>query len=258
MTGWQFAAFLLCVVVASCTQAITGFAMALVLLGLTGLFDLAPLPDAANVATVLSLASAVVALRTGDKRVVDLPMLRATATGTVFGVAAGVALLAWLSGSVVVVLRLLLGLTIVACAIVVLMRTAPLPQRSSRLSFGLFGLLSGTLGGLFSASGPPLVYHYYRQPVALESVRDTLVAALAVSAFLRLGLIVASGQFTLASLRLCAVAVPMAMLITWLLRRYPPPLSRVVVLRLVCGLLVLTGIGLAGPAVHAIAARMAA
>lgn len=258
MTHWHLAGFLLCVVVASCTQAITGFAMALVLLGLTGLFDLAPLPDAANVATVLSLASAAVALRTGDKRTVDAPMLRATAAGTVVGVAAGVALLAWLSGSVVAVLRLLLGLTIVACALVVLLRTHPRPQRSSPRSFSLFGLLSGVLGGLFSASGPPLVYHYYRQPIGLESVRDTLVSALAVSAFLRLGLIVATGQFTLLSLRLCVIAVPMAMAFTWLLRRYPPPLSRQAVLRLVCGLLVLTGVGLIGPAVHAIAARMAA
>ena len=160
MTAWQVAGFLGCVVVASCTQAITGFAMALVLLGLTGLFELVPLPDAANVATILSLTSALVALRGPARRGVDGTMLRATGSGSVVGVALGVALLGWLSGSVLAGLRLLLGLTIIACAIVVLLRRRPLPQRSSRLSFGAFVVLSGVLSGLFSASGPPLGYQF--------------------------------------------------------------------------------------------------
>ena len=73
MTGWQLAGFLLCVALASCAQSVTGFALALILLGLTSLFELAPLPDVANVATVLSLASAVVALR-GARRSLDRPI----------------------------------------------------------------------------------------------------------------------------------------------------------------------------------------
>lgn len=67
MTVWEIAGFLACVVVATCAQSITGFALALILLGLTSLFHLASLPDVANVATVLSLASAVVALRGAHK-----------------------------------------------------------------------------------------------------------------------------------------------------------------------------------------------
>ena len=43
MTAWQFVAFLACVALASSLQNITGFALALILLGLTGLFNLAPL-----------------------------------------------------------------------------------------------------------------------------------------------------------------------------------------------------------------------
>jgi uncharacterized protein len=253
MTAAQIAAFLACVAVASCTQAITGFAIALVLLGLTGLFQLAPLPDAANVATVLSLASAAIALRS-PRRLVDWRALRATVTGTVVGVPLGLTLLGWLHANVVMVLRLLLGLVVIACAIVVLVRSKPLAQRSRPASFAAIGVLSGMLGGLFSASGPPLVYQFYRQPMDVDTVRDTLVAVLASGSALRLAMVVGSGHFTQRSLGLSALAVPLAMAITWWLRRHPPPWPREVVLKIVCALLVVTGVGLLGPALAALRA----
>lgn len=252
MTAWQLCAFLLCVAVATCAQSITGFAMALVLLGLCGLLDVAPLAEVANVATVLSLVSAAVALR-GSRRAIDWPMLRMTGSGSLIGVALGVFLLAWLQSNVVVVLRLLLGLTVVACALVVLLRAEPLPHRSPGWTFSLFGALSGVLGGLFSASGPPLVYQFYRQPLALEKLRDTLVAALAVSSALRLSMVVASGQFSARALGLCALATPLAAGMTWWMRRHPPPWPRRAVLVLVCALLLATGAGLIVPSVRALA-----
>jgi len=237
--------------VAAAAQGLTGFAQALILLGLVGLFDLAPLPDVANVATVLSLASAAVALR-GPHQSVDWPALRATAVGTVIGVPAGVALLAWLDANVVMALRLLLGIVVIACAVVVLRRAAPLAQRSSKASFGAIGVLSGLLGGLFSASGPPLVWQFYRQPMVLEAVRDTLVATLAAGALLRLAMVTGSGRFTLRSLALTALAVPLSMAITWWMRARPPAWSRATVLKWVCALLVVTGLGLVLPAAHAL------
>lgn len=247
MTVLQALAFLVCVAVASCTQAITGFAISLVLLGLTGLFQLAPLPDAANVAAVLSLASAATALRSA-RRQVDWGALRATVSGTVVGVPLGVALLAWLHANVVMVLRLLLGLVVIACAIVVLVRREPLARRSPPASFRAIGVLSGLLGGLFSASGPPLVYQFYRQPMDVEAVRDTLLAVLASGAALRLTMVVGTGHFTQRSLGLSALSVPLVMAITWWLRRRPPPWPREAVLKIVCALLVVTGVGLVGPA----------
>lgn len=251
MTGWQIAGFLLCVVIATCAQGVTGFALALILLGLASLFELAPLPDIANVATVVSLASAAVALR-GTRKNLDLPILRPTVSGSLFGVAAGVALLAWLSANVVMVLRLLLGLVVIACALVVLLRTEPLARRSRPASFHGFGFLSGLLGGLFSASGPPLVYHFYRQPLALATVRDTLMAALAAGAAIRLVLVVGSGQFGSRSLFLCALGVPLAMAISWWMKRHPPGWHRAVVLKIVSALLVGTGVALVATAARAL------
>jgi uncharacterized protein len=252
MSGWQLAAFLLCVAVATFFQSITGFALALILLGLTGLFQLAPLADVANVATVLALFATVIALR-GRRKALDMPIMRTTVVGSVFGVAAGVALLAWLSANVVMVLRLLLGVVVIACAVIVLVRTRPLAQRSSQASFHGYGFLSGVLGGLFSASGPPLVYHFYRQPLALDSVRDTLMATLAVGGLIRTVMVVASGQFSLQSLWLCALSLPVALSVSWWMKRRPPPWDRGIVLKIVCVLLVITGVGLIGPAAQALA-----
>ena len=182
---------------------------------------------------------------------------RATAWGTVPGVALGVVLLGWLDAGLVVALRLLLGLVIIACALVVLMRTKLLPQRSFNVSFGGFGLLSGLLGGLFSASGPPLVYQYYRQPMALPALRDTLTGALAVSSLLRLVMVVPTGQFSARSMMLCAFALPLTMAITWWFQRHPPGWSRPAVLKLVCGLLLVTGAGLVVPATQSLVSRFA-
>lgn len=254
MISASFAGFVVCVIVASVTQNVTGFALALVLLGLTGLFQLAPLADVANVAMVLGIASAPIALRGAHD--MDLRILRNTVSGSVFGVAAGVALLAWLSGSVVMVLRLLLGLVIVACAIVVLMRGKPLPERSSPASFRAWGFLSGVLGGLFSASGPPLVYQFYRQPMSLDAVRYTLRITLATGSLIRLVMVVASGHFSRASVTLCVVAVPLVLGITWWMERHPPRWPRQVVVKIVCALLLVTGAGLIGPAAKAIVAGL--
>lgn len=246
MTGWEIAGYLACVAVAVAAQCLTGFALALILLGLTSLFELASLADVANVATVLSLANGYMALR-GPKRYVDGPILKTTASGTVVGVAAGVALLAWLSANVVLGLRVLLGVVVIVCAIVVLKQVEPQPQRSSRASFVGIGVLSGMLGGLFSASGPPLVWQFYRQPISLDTLRDTLVAVFAVGGILRLVMVVPAGQFSGNSLMLCALGVPLAMAITWWMKKHPPAWPRAAVLKLVCVLLVLTGIGLIAP-----------
>lgn len=251
MTALQVLAFLACVAVATTAQSITGFALALVLLGLTSLFDLAPLADVANVATVLSLANAAIALR-GARKSLDVQVWRTTVSGSLLGYVLGVGLLAWLSANVVVVLRLLLGIVVIACAIIVLVRAEPLAQRSSSRSFRGFGVLSGVLGGLFSASGPPLVYQFYRQPMDIDSVRDTLVAALAAGSLIRIVMVVPAGQFSAHSVKLCAMSAPVAIAISWWMRRRPPAWPRAVVLKIVCALLIVTGVGLIAPAIAAL------
>jgi hypothetical protein len=247
MTGWQIALFLLCAALATCAQTLTGFAFALVLLGLAGMFHLAPLPDLANVATVLALANAAMALR-GSARTLDFAAFRDIAIGSALGVATGLLLLDWLSANTVIALRLLLGLTVIACAVVVLLEAAALRTRSGAHVFRGYGLLSGVLGGLFAAGGPPLVYHLYRQPLPLRTIRDTLMATLAASSLFRLLVVVPTGQFSANAGRLCLLAAPVVFGLSWWLERHPPGWARPRILKLVCALLLFTGAGLALPA----------
>jgi hypothetical protein len=132
MTAWQTALFLLCVALATCAQNLTGFAFALILLGLAGLFELAPLAEPANVATVLALANGLVALRRSG-RTLDVPAFRDIALGSATGILAGVLLVGWLSANVTLALRVLLGLTVIACATVVLLQAAAVRPRQNHL-----------------------------------------------------------------------------------------------------------------------------
>ena len=109
-------------------------------------------------------------------------------------------------------------------------------------------VLSGLLTGLFATGGPPLVYQLYRQPMGLKTIRDTLVASLAVSSLARLTMVLVSGQFSGNALRLCLLAAPLVFSLSWWLERHPPGWSRQAVLKLVCLLLLLTGIALIVPA----------
>src|SRR3546814_7345862 len=110
----------------------TGFAFGLVLLGLTGLFSLAPLPEVSNVVSMLTLANAVVALGRARSHL-SWSLIRPPLIGSLAGVALGVFALEWISGNTALLLRWLLGLTILACAILLVARTRPLPRVSSRL-----------------------------------------------------------------------------------------------------------------------------
>lgn len=243
MTAAQAGLFIAFVMVATFAQGLTGFAFVLVLLGLAGLFDLAPLADLTNVATTLSVMSAAATLRRSG-RMLDRAAYRDALAGCALGVIAGVLLLGWLSANVMTALRVLLGVTIVACAIAMLRPGNVLPARSSRVSFRAFGLLSGLLGGLFSAGGPPLVYHLYRQPMPVEALRATLLATLATMGVLRIAAVVATGQFSLLALQLTLFAAPVVVVSSFLLQRYPPGWRRETVLKLVCVLLLVTGAGI--------------
>ena len=115
----QTALFLLCVALATCAQSLSGFAFALILLGLAGLLELAPLADLANVATVLGLANALVALR-GSRRHLDVPAFRDPRWAAPRAFCSGCCCWAGSAPMSRWSLRVLLGLTVMACAVIVL------------------------------------------------------------------------------------------------------------------------------------------
>ncbi|MDH5858707.1 TSUP family transporter [Lampropedia aestuarii] len=248
----DIAAFLLCVALATAIQNVTGFAFGLVLLGLSASLHIASVSDAANAAMVLTLVNAAVSFSGGRARP-PWRLMRPALLGSAAGVAIGVVSLAWLSSNAVVYLRALLGITIIACAAALLWHSKPLHQLSKPAAFVGTGFLSGLLGGLFSSSGPPLVYHMYRQPLSHELVRQALLLAFAFNACLRLVFVIPAGQMSAHSMVLAACAIPVVFGITrWQLGR-PIALPQALLKKMAAALLVLSGLGLLVSSLQAIA-----
>lgn len=235
-----YAGFIACVALATGVQNLTGFAFGLVLLGLSAIFKLVPVVDAANAATVLTLVNAASFFRLHRLRP-EWRIIQPAILPSLIGVAAGVALLTWLSGNAVQWLRGLLGLAILACAVGLMADAKPRETPSGRLAFAFVGALSGLLGGLFSSAGPPMVYHLYRQPLPRDLVLQCLLLIFGINQVLRLTLVLASGHFSAYSALLSASALPVVHGVGWLQKRYMPPLNPALLRRVVSSLLLLTG-----------------
>jgi hypothetical protein len=243
--------FLAFVALATYVQNLTGFAFGLILLGLVGLLHLAPLPDVVNVVSVLALMNAVMVLVTTRPRL-ERRTLLPTISASLVGVVLGVALLTWLSDNVVVGLRLLLGLTIIASAVLLVRHAVAQKQPSSRASFCAVGLVAGVMGGLFSTAGPPLVYHYYRQPMPMADVRGALVAVFGANALLRLALQAGTGRLSGEALWMSLEAAPVVLTLGWLAVYRPSRWSMEAVRRNPAAQLVVVGLGLVIPAGRAL------
>jgi len=247
MSPSHYLLFLFLVALATYAQTMTGFAFGLVLLGLAGLFELAPLPVMSNVVSILALINAAVTIgRTRPS--VDWQMLRPALLSSFIGVGVGVMALQWMTHDFAVVLHVLLGLTIVVCAFMLIGNSRRRSQASGRTSFVMVGALSGLLGGLFSSGGPPMVYHLYRQPLPLATVRNTLLMFFALMAAARLTLVTVTGAIDMATVIMSLSALPVVIILTWLIRRYANMDAVVLIRWLVFLLLLCAGLGLLVPA----------
>lgn len=240
---WTHAIFLLIVAGAVYAQAITGFALALILLGVIGATNLVPLTDAVNATTIIGLSTAWTFLwrrRALHVERMIVPTLLASAAGIV----AGALILTWLADTAYQVLRLILGIAIVGCALSLWRAVHALPALSSPAAFAVTGGIAGLMAGMFAAPGPPLVYLLYRQPLPFARIQNALMVIFGLGTALRLLIIVPSGQFSLLSLQLAAEAVPVVFLVTSYAARRPPPLSPKLLKALICALLITTGLSM--------------
>jgi uncharacterized protein len=242
--------FLLFVALAAYAQNLTGFALALILLGLVGATGIATLPDTVNAITVLTLTNTCTFLYRRWPVQVERSLWPAIAA-SIPGAVAGTVLMAWLASTAYEILRLLLGLTILLCALLLWRAAKPMKTVSSRAAFVLAGGISGLLGGLFSASGPPLVYLMYRQPLAHARIQESLILFFGVGSLLRLAIIIVAGTFSIHAATLTAEAIPVVFAVTAFAAGRPPPLSPGLLKAIVCLLLVATGVGLTSAALLA-------
>lgn len=240
---WVHLVFICFVVIAVYAQNLTGFALALILLGLVGLVDLVPLPDATNAVTVLSIVNAVMFFyrrRTARVEPAIVPAIWAS----LVGVLVGMAILTYLAANAYQVLRLILGVSVVACALLLWRAAKPLARTSGPGYFTLIGSLSGVLGGMFSTAGPPLVYAVYRQPWPLARMQESLIFCFGVGGLLRLVVMVASGHFSKLSMLLAAEAIPVTLIVTALSATRAPPVSAATIRKAICVLLIISGLSM--------------
>ncbi len=106
------------------------------------------------------------------------------------------------------------------------------------------GGLGGLFGGLFSTAGPPMVYHLYREPLPLDTIRTTLLAVFGCITVIRNGYLGITGELDMEMLRLSLLCVPAVYLATRLGQRYRPPISENGMRRFAFALLTLLGVGL--------------
>lgn len=248
---WTHIVFLLFVTISVYAQALTGFALALILLGLIGVTNLIPLTDAVNASTLIGLCTSWAYLyRRKALRIESalVPTLIASAVGIV----AGALLLFWLADTAYQALRLILGLSIVACALSLWRAAKPLATRSSPVVYALTGGISGVLGGMFSASGPPLVYLMYRQPMTQDKIRESLMLIFGFGTVLRLAVVIPSGQLSFLSVQLAIEALPIIFAVTYFAVRHPSPLSPRLLKGLICAVLIGTGVSMGVSAAFAL------
>ena len=243
------AAFLAMVAIGTYVQAVTGFAMALVLMALVVAFGLLPIPQAAAVTALLTATMAAAFLH-GQWGLVDRRLVWPLLVGNGPGVLCGLALLAWLGAREMEYVRLVFGGFAVAAGASVILRPVPRPARSPRWHTGVYGGLGGVFAGMFAVGGPVMAYHLYRQPVALPDVRATLAVVFLVGNAGRSAAVAATGDLDATTLALCLAGLPVVFACTALGRRFPPSLSDRNMRRLSSALVLVVGAFVGGTAVQ--------
>jgi len=238
---------LLLVALASYIQTLTGFALGLIFMGGIGLTGVLPLADGAILVSIFGLVNAAQMLPQGWRLIAWREFFLVLFPGFLF-LFFGYWLLDLMLDTSLEGLKLLLGLLIITSSLQLLHRPTYLKKRSQAGSFVFFGALAGIMGGLFSTAGPPLVYHFYRQPLSAAVIRETLVLIFALIGLLRLYLVVIGGDMPLGSSLWGLVCIPAVMLFTALARRFPPPLDPENMRRLAFILLFASGLSLGLPA----------
>ncbi len=248
MDAYGLAGLLAIAFVASYTQTLTGFALGLIMMGGIGLTGVLPLTDAAVLVSILVVVNAAQVLAKGWRDVAFRQMAPALLSSLLF-LGLGYWLLNLLASASLDWVKIVLGLVIIISSVQLSLKPQGLEKMSSQASFAGFGAAAGLMGGLFSTAGPPLIYHFYRQPLNASTVRETLVAIFATNALIRLGIVAGAGQMPTASFWWGLTAIPVVIFATWLAKRFPPPLSPHTMRRIAFLLLFLSGVSLALPPV---------
>lgn len=240
--------FLLIVLVAVYFHTVTGFGLAMIIMGLTSGTGIASVTTLASVISIVTLVNSAVALR-GSTHHIEKRTAISLILGVIPASIIGVILLGYLSSKAESVVQVLLGIVIVYGGVIFAWRPKPRTTLSSRVNFTYYGFLGGLMGGLFAIPGPPLIFHLYRQPMTIAEIRTSLIFLNAIIAGTRTLYEGIQGDLTQEVWILSALCFPAVALATLIGRRYPPPFLPDTMRRIAFLVLILMGIGLILPVV---------
>ena len=247
MLGLSDQIIFLAIVALGCyTQAVTGFSLGLILVSLSALFNLVSIELASIIVSLISIANTGTALvRSGCKaRWSRVAAVLITGIPATF---AGVMLLGLMSEGGQSLLHMLLGITIIGSSLLLVFNPRPLARESGAWSFGVLGAIAGMLGGMFAAFGAPLIFQFYRQPLKLENIRDSLVLVFFAVSISRVGFLLVMGTIPPQAYIQALISLPITFAFTFLGGKLPPILNDMGMRRLAFGILMFAGVGMLVP-----------
>ncbi|RRQ19932.1 sulfite exporter TauE/SafE family protein [Thiohalobacter thiocyanaticus] len=131
MTPLELTLLVLLAFAGSFIQALTGFALGLIVMGLASLLELASIPFLAAVVSMISMANGAWVLGR-HPRAIDWPQLGWMTLGLAPMIVLGMALLAWMNTAMPVLLQQLLGVVILAAALVLFFPATRCPGHRER------------------------------------------------------------------------------------------------------------------------------
>lgn len=223
-------AFLLIVALASFLQALTGFALGIFALGGVIAFNVSSLETAALVINIMMVTNVILALGY-TWREVNCKLMLITVAGVLPGALLGLWLLHNLGDKYFVMLQVFLGFVIVLAGVTMCIRPKLKKEVSQIYEFGFMGILGGIFGGLYSIPGPPVVYLFYQQPLAVSAVRSTLLAIFGIMSVFRLVVLGTQGEVTEEVINLSLLSVPVVIAVSAISAWYPLSISDVLIRR---------------------------
>ena len=190
--------------------------------------------------SLLTSVNSLLSLR-GNWSLIDVRFLFFLALGQFPAIVFGIGLLNFLESNEVGILKIILGSFLVLGGLLSFINPRPLKRISGRLTVFIAGILGGTLGGLFSASGPVLGLFAYSQPMPLAQIRATLLASFLFTTTARTAVVSFQGSIKPEILMLFLLALPIVLLGTFLGKKILPPVSESTTRRFAFSIILMIG-----------------
>lgn len=233
--------FLISIAIGAYVQTVTGFAMGLIIMGITASLQLMPISFIAAVISLTGLTNVTLAVYKNHSHI-HWKIVRTVMIGFVPAVFAGIFLLYYLDKASTQLLQLILGVVIVLGGVLLILKPHPKEGKPSPFFSLVAGTASGIMGGLFSTSAPPLIFYLYKQSLAIKVIRSTLLMIFMIGSVIRISTITLQGNITQEILLFALYSLPVVFLFTWLGKKYPPHLSDINMRRAAFGLLIVLGV----------------